>query len=279
MNTPLETPARGARSSGAAFTLIELLVVFGLLALFAAMLAPALGRTNPSLKGWQCMNNLRQWSMAVRVYASDNLDAIPRDGMDSTGLYPGVNGAYADGNAWFNLLPPYLPERTLEDYKNDLGSNFMLKLPFPGGKGPVWHCPGASMSSTDVAMVAGAGSEGFFSYSMNIDLKKQTADANIVYPLMPKVAALPKPAATVVFFDCAFNPRTELVNVAPQYNSVNPASRWRSFSARHGNGGTFSFLDGHARVFSAGYVTNGASTYEALRPDIIWNAPYRMQYP
>jgi prepilin-type processing-associated H-X9-DG protein len=260
-----------------AFTLVELLVVIGMVTLGALMLVPALARTRPGVKAWQCINNLKQWGLAIRLYASDNNDNIPRDGMDSTGIYPGTSGAHADSRAWFNLLPQYIGERTLSDYSNDSGSP-MSKLPFPGGKGKVWHCPSASMTSADVALVGG-GAEGFFSYDMNIDLKKQTADMNMTYPLMPKLAAFQKPSATVVFFDCAFNPRTEIVNSSPQFNSVSPAARWRSFSTRHNQGGTIGFLDGQAKVYSTRYVTNGAAGNEALKADIIWNAPYRTANP
>jgi prepilin-type N-terminal cleavage/methylation domain-containing protein len=260
------------------FTLVELLVVIVIIALGALMLVPALARTNPSVKAWQCINNLKRWGLAMRLYASDNADGIPRDGMASTGLYPGSNGAHADTHAWFNLLPQYMTERTLNDYWNDSGDP-MTRLPFPGGKCKVWHCPSASMTSADVAVVPGGGAEGFFSYDMNIDLKKQTAIANWVYPQMPPLAAFQKPSATVVFFDCAFNPRTEIVNGSPEFNSVDPATRWRSFSGRHSKSGTISFLDGQAKAYSARYVTNGAGGNEALRADIIWNAPYRTANP
>src|ERR1035441_3908842 len=177
MPTPprLKPPMTAPRSS--AFTLVELLVVIGMVTLGALMLVPALARTNPSVKAWQCINNLKHWGLAIRLYAGDNADGIPRDGTDSTGLYPGSNGAHADTHAWFNLLPQYMVERTLNDYENDPGGNPMIKLPFPGGKGKIWHCPSASMTSADVAVVGG-GAEGFFSYDMNIDLKKQTATAN-----------------------------------------------------------------------------------------------------
>jgi prepilin-type N-terminal cleavage/methylation domain-containing protein len=270
-------PEIGVSRAGG-FTLIELLVVIAMILLAAFMLVPALARTNPSVKAFQCINNVKHWSQAMRLYASDNLDSLPRDGMDHTGVWPGSDGGHANSIGWFNLLPQYLAERALNDYWNDPGSP-MTKLPFPGGKGKVWHCPSASMSAADVAIVTGGGAEGFFSYEMNIDLKKQTADMNITYPLMPKLAAFRKPSATVVFFDCAFNPRTEVVNSSPYFNSVNPAGRWRSFFARHSSSGTLGFLDGQAKIFSYRYVTNGAGGYEARQPDIIWNAPYRVANP
>jgi type II secretory pathway pseudopilin PulG len=262
-----------------AFTLVELLVVIAVITIWALMLVPALARTSPSVKAWQCINNIKQWGLAIRLYASDDSDNIPRDGMDHTGVYPGADGGHANGSAWFNNLPQLIGERTLNDYENDPGGNPMNKLPFPGGKGKIWHCPSASMTSADAAIVVGSGAEGFFSYAMNMDLKKQTPDVSTTYPLMPKLAAFPKPSATVFFFDCAFNPRTEVVNGSPQFNSVNPANRWRSFSARHSNVGTISFLDGQAKVYSARYVTNGAGAYEPLSADIIWNAPYRAANP
>ena len=267
-----------AASRPGAFTLLELLVVIAMIALGVLMLVPALARTSPNVKAWQCINNLKHWGLAMRLYASDNSDTIPRDGMSATGIWPGSNGGHADSNAWFNALPPFIAERTLNDYWNDSGTP-MTRLPFPGGKGKVWHCPSASMTSADVAIVAGGGAEGFFSYDMNMDLKKQTESVNITYPLMPKLAAFRRPSATVEFFDCAFNPRTDIVNSSPEYNSVNPANRWRSSSARHSNGMTISFLDGQAKIYSARYVTNGAGVYEPLKPDIIWNAPYRTLHP
>jgi prepilin-type processing-associated H-X9-DG protein len=135
------------------------------------------------------------------------------------------------------------------------------------------------MSGVDYLQLSGGGANGFFSYEMNIDLKKLDAITSVAYPAMPKLTTFQRPSATVLFFDGAFNPRTEVVNSSPSFNSVNPASRWRSFAPRHGNGGSIVFLDGQVRIFSGSYVTNGASTFEALRPDIIWNAPYRVANP
>ena len=264
-----------------AFTLIELLVVIAIIAILAALLLPALARAKSQAQRANCLSNLRQWGLAMHLYAGDNNDGIPRDGMDAGGVYPGGNGAHADVNAWFNLLPPFVAERTLIDYWSlpGFGGNRMLCIPFPGGKGKIWHCPSASMTAADVATVAGNGAEGFFSYVMNIDLKKQTDTANIPYPRMRKVSDFRNPAATVMIYDCVFNPRTEIVNSSPQYNSVNPANRFRSFASRHFEGGVISFLDGHGKYFKDRYVTNGAGGYEPRLGDIIWNDPYRRDNP
>jgi prepilin-type processing-associated H-X9-DG protein len=92
------------------------------------------------------------------------------------------------------------------------------------------------------------------------------------------MTAFKQPTATVFMFDMVFDPVTEVVNDHPEYNSVNPAGRQRSFAARHNGGGVIVFLDGHDSYYRDGYVTNnpsGGGYNEPLQSDIIWDAPYR----
>jgi prepilin-type N-terminal cleavage/methylation domain-containing protein len=277
------------RSRQRAFTLIELLVVIAIIAILAAMLLPALAKAKEKAKQANCQSNLRQWGLAVQMYANDNGDGLPRDGMNAAGTYG--TGDSQQANAWFNLLPSFVSEKPLSYYTaNTVANNGQQNsqiVPFPDGLGKMFQCAGARMVGNDLATVSGAGQDGFFSYNMNIDLKRKTpgyaaADA-YAYPTMPRLTSIPRTADTVFLFDCVFSPSQEVVNNSPSFNSVNPANRWRSYASRHSQGGEILFVEGHVGYYKTSFVQAGGSmsgtAQETAGATLIWNPPYRLANP
>ncbi len=59
------------------FTLIELLIVIAIIAILAALLLPALVRAREEGRGTISLNNLRQLSLAMHLYAGDHDDRLP----------------------------------------------------------------------------------------------------------------------------------------------------------------------------------------------------------
>jgi len=307
------------------FTLIELLVVIAIIGILAAILLPVLQQSMERARRINCVSNLKQWGTAMQVYNGDNNSLTPCDGdydvqgAQDAGYWCGPNSAPYTGTpqdpyAWFNVLPPMVAEQPFENYAtvqsggrgNTSAGKVQAYLPFPGnGKGKIFECPSASMLPSTITegppngLLAAdnqpsPGAGGFWSYAINCDLKRvwplQGAGVSdfLNWPLTPKITVFRQPSATVFMFDIVFDPITESsVNGSPEYNSVNPSARQRSFAARHTGGGIINFLDGHAAFYKDTYITNNPSpdnggvnpaitgNNEPLLPDVIWDAPYR----
>jgi prepilin-type processing-associated H-X9-DG protein len=68
--------ALGGNGLALAGTIVSAIFVF-MIPIFAAMLLPALAKAKQRAQAVHCMNNVKQLSLAVRMYAADNKDQYP----------------------------------------------------------------------------------------------------------------------------------------------------------------------------------------------------------
>jgi len=70
-------PTNPAPKTAGGFTLIELLVVIAIIASIAAMLLPSLSRAKESACRIQCLGNLKQLELSLKIYVEDNRNSLP----------------------------------------------------------------------------------------------------------------------------------------------------------------------------------------------------------
>jgi prepilin-type N-terminal cleavage/methylation domain-containing protein len=200
------------------FTLIELLVTMAILAILAALLLPALARARDKASAIQCTTNLRQWGLALRMYADDHDDFLPRrgQGVQTLALITRLDD-------WFNALPPYF---NLPPY---------LQLVTQGrkpaaGDHSVFVCPDA----TD------PGGTYFLGYGQNMNLSPWNL------PHATKFSAVVQPDSVVAFGE----------SPGP-YASTYPSKQPYSIVARHVGRINLLFLAGEVQSFKSSYVGCG----------------------
>jgi prepilin-type N-terminal cleavage/methylation domain-containing protein len=104
--------------SRSAFTLIELLVVIAIIAILAAMMLPALAGAKERVKRVACKNSMRQFAIAVHLYAGDSAEWLPSGASEkgplddhlpvlSTNSYDGIQ-RYLGNNPQIFHCPSFL---------------------------------------------------------------------------------------------------------------------------------------------------------------------------
>lgn len=98
------------------FTIIELMVVIAIIAVLAALILPALSGARAKSKQVTCLNNLKQISLALQLYANDDGECYPR----AAGTVPwDTKDADDDTYGWMQQLLPYASNRKIYKCPSD----------------------------------------------------------------------------------------------------------------------------------------------------------------
>jgi len=233
-----------------AFTLLELLVVIAIIAILAALLLPALSAAKQKAQRIGCMNNLRQLSLACKMYADDSHGELVSSwpiGWDNYPVNPyswcpGWVSYDNPGNFYFNYGPDpqfnctnvyALQQGAIWQYVKSAG---------------VYRCPADGRSLGGVPVVR--------SYSMNAWMCGRSYDdptgastfvtpendATLTYTLFRRESQLASPAQMWTLIDedaSSINDSLFLVDVGARNGIIDMPS------SRHGKSYELGFADGH----------------------------------
>jgi prepilin-type processing-associated H-X9-DG protein len=226
-------------------TILELLVTVSVITLLVGLLLPAVLHARASARRVACLSNLRQWALAVHMYADTHDGRLPYRGQ---GVQPTT--VLNRPTDWFNALPPLIENAP---YIELVGRSAQPRA----NRSSVWICPEA-LHVDDASPMANQGKideKTFFVYAMNMALSP---------PFNGRPDHIEKvgPQQTMVFMADSLGP----------FCSTLPSTEAYSPIARHvGNTVNIVFLDGRAESYVGEEV--GCGVGDPQRADIRWFPP------
>jgi len=258
MKTPFNSSGNRTRNDARmGFTLIELLVVIAIIAILASLALPPLARAKARGQSTYCLNNLRQFGVALHLYASDHDDELPYN-MGRSGIAKTVaSGEFLN---WVNDVMSWALD----------SDNTNTALLTAGGLGPyfsgvtsVYRCP------SDNALSAEQRGAGWTARVRSISMNAMLGNAgefladgvntnNPGYRQFFQMADVPNPSKIFAFVE----EHPDSINDGYFINRFSE-NEWYDLPASYHNGGAnFTFADGHSEFRR----WRNASTMPPARP-------------
>ena len=229
-------------SRAVAFTLIELLVVIAVIAILAALLLPALGKTKALGQSTTCQNQLKQLQLGWLMYLHDHRDELVpnKDGDRGDGNWISYPGSWVEGNAELDLSATNIEKGALFPYHPDVA---------------IYHCPSdrsilLRSKSAASNYRSDPGNQGPVrlrtrSYGLEVWLNG-TEDFDPYSPhIQRKYTSLKTPSKVFAFLDAGTCDSGSFY-ISPFGYGYPPESTWINSPAdRHNRGSNLSFADGH----------------------------------
>jgi Type II secretory pathway, pseudopilin PulG len=228
--------------------LVELLVVIAIIAILSSILLPALAKAKARAHGVYSVNNSRQLTVAVVLYADDHRGTLPYN-LDFTRSSPGDMS-----KNWVNNVLNWelSPDNTNSQAMLDSGIG-----PYTGDSAAIYRCPG-DYAIGPVQSAAGW-EKRVRSYSMNamlgnVGVATESGENinNPGYRQFFKIDSIPRPSDIAAFVE----EHPDSINDGYFINSYTSESAkkystpvWMSLPASDHDGmGVVSFSDGHSEL-------------------------------